>query len=60
MSTYRESGVDIGAGDRAVDLMRASIARTGGPLCRDRRCGLSGRRWYRRSRRRGRRKRFAA
>jgi len=31
MSTYRESGVDIGAGDRAVDLMRASIARTGGP-----------------------------
>src|SRR5258708_8895746 len=31
MSTYRDSGVDIGAGDRAVDLMRASIARTGGP-----------------------------
>ena len=31
MSTYRDAGVDIGAGERAVDLMRASIARTGGP-----------------------------
>ena len=31
MSTYRDAGVDIGAGERAVDLMRASIARTAGP-----------------------------
>jgi phosphoribosylformylglycinamidine cyclo-ligase len=31
MSTYRDAGVDIGAGERAVDLMRASIARTSGP-----------------------------
>jgi phosphoribosylformylglycinamidine cyclo-ligase len=31
VSTYRDAGVDIGAGERAVDLMRASIARTGGP-----------------------------
>ena len=31
MSTYRDAGVNIGAGERAVDLMRASIARTGGP-----------------------------
>ena len=31
MSSYRDAGVDIAAGERAVDLMRASIARTGGP-----------------------------
>ncbi|MGO9219676.1 MAG: phosphoribosylformylglycinamidine cyclo-ligase [Streptosporangiaceae bacterium] len=31
MSTYRDAGVDIAAGERAVDLMRASIARTSGP-----------------------------
>ncbi len=31
VSTYANAGVDIGAGERAVDLMRASIARTGGP-----------------------------
>ena len=30
-SSYRDAGVDIGAGERAVDLMRASIARTSGP-----------------------------
>jgi phosphoribosylformylglycinamidine cyclo-ligase len=27
MSTYKDSGVDIDAGDRAVELMKASIAR---------------------------------
>jgi phosphoribosylformylglycinamidine cyclo-ligase len=31
MNTYQDAGVDIAAGERAVDLMRASIARTGGP-----------------------------
>lgn len=30
-SSYREAGVDIGAGDRAVELMRGAIARTAGP-----------------------------
>ena len=30
-SSYRDAGVDIAAGERAVDLMRASIARTSGP-----------------------------
>ena len=30
-NTYRDAGVDIAAGERAVDLMRASIARTSGP-----------------------------
>ncbi|HUY52019.1 MAG TPA: phosphoribosylformylglycinamidine cyclo-ligase [Streptosporangiaceae bacterium] len=29
--SYRDAGVDIAAGERAVDLMRASIARTAGP-----------------------------
>ena len=29
--SYRAAGVDIAAGERAVDLMRASIARTAGP-----------------------------
>ena len=28
MSTYKDSGVDIDAGDRAVELMKASIAKT--------------------------------
>jgi phosphoribosylformylglycinamidine cyclo-ligase len=28
MSTYKDAGVDIDAGDRAVELMKASIART--------------------------------
>ena len=27
MATYKDSGVDIDAGDRAVELMRASIAK---------------------------------
>ena len=31
MSTYRDAGVDIEAGERAVELMRASVARTAGP-----------------------------
>ena len=26
MSTYKDAGVDIDAGDRAVELMKASIA----------------------------------
>jgi phosphoribosylformylglycinamidine cyclo-ligase len=30
-SGYREAGVDIAAGDHAVELMRAAIARTAGP-----------------------------
>jgi phosphoribosylformylglycinamidine cyclo-ligase len=30
-ATYAGSGVDIGAGERAVDLMRAAVARTNGP-----------------------------
>lgn len=30
-ASYASSGVDIGAGERAVDLMRAAIARTAGP-----------------------------
>jgi phosphoribosylformylglycinamidine cyclo-ligase len=30
-SSYRGAGVDIEAGDRAVELMRGAIARTGGP-----------------------------
>jgi len=30
-SSYQSAGVDVAAGERAVDLMRASIARTGGP-----------------------------
>jgi phosphoribosylformylglycinamidine cyclo-ligase len=29
--TYAESGVDTAAGDRAVELMRAAVARTHGP-----------------------------
>ena len=29
--SYRDAGVDIAAGERAVDLMRVSIARTAGP-----------------------------
>jgi phosphoribosylformylglycinamidine cyclo-ligase len=29
--SYRDAGVDIAAGERAVDLMRVSIARTSGP-----------------------------
>ena len=29
--SYRAAGVDIAAGERAVDLMRASVARTAGP-----------------------------
>jgi phosphoribosylaminoimidazole (AIR) synthetase len=31
MSTYKESGVDIDAGDRAVELMKASIAKATRP-----------------------------
>lgn len=31
MSTYKDSGVDIDAGDRAVELMKASIARASRP-----------------------------
>jgi phosphoribosylformylglycinamidine cyclo-ligase len=31
MSTYKDSGVDIDAGDRAVDLMKASIAKATRP-----------------------------
>jgi phosphoribosylformylglycinamidine cyclo-ligase len=30
-SSYRRSGVDIAAGDQAVELMRSAIARTAGP-----------------------------
>ena len=30
-STYAAAGVDIEAGDRAVELMKASVARTAGP-----------------------------
>jgi phosphoribosylformylglycinamidine cyclo-ligase len=30
-ASYAAAGVDIGAGDRAVELMRAAIARTAGP-----------------------------
>ena len=30
-SSYRRAGVDIAAGDRAVELMRGVIARTAGP-----------------------------
>jgi phosphoribosylformylglycinamidine cyclo-ligase len=30
-SSYRRAGVDIAAGDRAVELMRGAIARTAGP-----------------------------
>ncbi len=30
-SSYRQAGVDIAAGDRAVELMRGAIARTTGP-----------------------------
>jgi phosphoribosylformylglycinamidine cyclo-ligase len=29
--SYRDAGVDIAAGERAVDLMRASVTRTAGP-----------------------------
>ena len=31
MATYKDSGVDIDAGDRAVELMKASIAKTSRP-----------------------------
>ncbi len=31
MATYKDSGVDIDAGDRAVELMKASIARASRP-----------------------------
>ncbi len=31
MSTYKDAGVDIDAGDRAVELMKASIAKTSRP-----------------------------
>ena len=31
MSTYKEAGVDIDAGDRAVELMKAAVARAGRP-----------------------------
>ena len=31
MATYKDSGVDIDAGDRAVDLMKASLARASRP-----------------------------
>ena len=31
MSSYAAAGVDIAAGDRAVELMKASVARTAGP-----------------------------
>ena len=31
MATYKDAGVDIDAGDRAVELMKASIARTSRP-----------------------------
>jgi phosphoribosylformylglycinamidine cyclo-ligase len=31
MATYKDSGVDIDAGDRAVELMKASVARTSRP-----------------------------
>jgi phosphoribosylformylglycinamidine cyclo-ligase len=30
-ASYASAGVDIGAGDRAVELMKASVARTAGP-----------------------------
>jgi phosphoribosylformylglycinamidine cyclo-ligase len=30
-TTYREAGVDTAAGDRAVDLMKAAVAKTHGP-----------------------------
>ncbi|HEX9031458.1 MAG TPA: phosphoribosylformylglycinamidine cyclo-ligase [Streptosporangiaceae bacterium] len=30
-ATYADSGVDIAAGDRAVDLIRAAVSRTAGP-----------------------------
>jgi phosphoribosylformylglycinamidine cyclo-ligase len=30
-TSYASAGVDIGAGDRAVELMKASVARTAGP-----------------------------
>ena len=31
MSTYKDAGVDIDAGDRAVELMKASIAKATRP-----------------------------
>ena len=31
MSTYKDAGVDIDAGDRAVELMKASIAKASRP-----------------------------
>ena len=31
MATYKDSGVDIDAGDRAVELMKASIAKASRP-----------------------------
>jgi phosphoribosylformylglycinamidine cyclo-ligase len=31
MATYKDSGVDIDAGDRAVELMKASVARATRP-----------------------------
>jgi phosphoribosylformylglycinamidine cyclo-ligase len=31
MATYKDSGVDIDAGDRAVELMKASVARASRP-----------------------------
>ena len=31
MSTYKSAGVDIDAGDRAVELMKASIAKASHP-----------------------------
>ena len=37
--SYQSAGVDVAAGERAVDLMRASIARTGGPEVI---CGVGG------------------
>ncbi|MDX6394605.1 MAG: phosphoribosylformylglycinamidine cyclo-ligase, partial [Streptosporangiaceae bacterium] len=30
-SSYHQAGVDIAAGDHAVELMRSAIARTAGP-----------------------------
>lgn len=31
MATYKDAGVDIDAGDRAVELMKASVARASRP-----------------------------
>ena len=33
MASYAAAGVDIAAGDRAVELMKASVKRTAGPRC---------------------------